>query len=262
MNNNRSKLDRILSEGYEFDLGKYVSRGFEILQKDFGNFILFTLVSFLMILLIFIPVIGWFGVPLILFPVLSIGFYIAARKIDKGEPPELNDLFKGFDKLGQLALGALGVTVITSIAQIPYYMVNSEVYAWYLELLQNMSEIEDMVGEVPPEAPPWTFLLQIPGYLIQVIYCFTLPFIYFFDLNFWDGMEYSRKFTSKNYLWFLAFFIVISIIGGLGFIFCCIGALVTVPAYMCLKYAAFADITRLNEELGDDDGIESHLIVD
>jgi len=261
MENNKAKLDQILSEGYKFDLGKYISQGFDILQKDMGNLILFALVSFLMIFLIVIPVIGWIGVPFVLYPVLSIGFYIVARKLDKGESVSFSDLFKGFDRWGQLALGFFGVMVITTIAQIPYYIMNAEVYSWYLELFQNMDEIEDMVGEVPPEPPLWAFLLQIPGFFIQTLYLFTLPFIYFFNLSFWDGMEYSRKFASKNYLWILAFVIITGIIGGIGVLFCCVGALVTIPASFCMNYAAFADITRLNEAPEEGSGIEQHLVV-
>ena len=83
----KDKIEAIIENGYNFKFGDYISQGFELLQKDLGSFILFAFLSILgMGVIFFIPIVGWFGVPLVLYPVLTAGFYIVAHKLHRGTP--------------------------------------------------------------------------------------------------------------------------------------------------------------------------------
>ena len=254
--NQKARLEQIIQEGYNFDFGGYISKGFNLFQKDIGNFVLFAFVFLIGMMFIVVPVIGWFGVPLVLYPVFLVGFYNAAHKLHRGENLQFGDFFKGFDKVGQLALAMLVVGLITLVAQMPYHLANSDLYLWYFDFLQDP---ESGMYNLPP-TKFWTYILLLPSIAVGALYSLTLPFIWFYDLQFWDAMESSRKVVSKKFWLFLAFVFVVGLIGGVGVYLCCIGFLATYPASICMTYAAFQDITKLNEHPDENAGIEQHLV--
>ena len=134
---------------------------------------------------------------------LTAGFYIVANKISKGEPYEFGTFFKGFDYFLPLLLYSL------------------------------ISGIFVALGLVA---------LIIPGIYLAVGYTFAPLFIVFAKMEFWDGMEFSRKLVTKR--WWDIFGLVlllmlINLVGALAFL---VGLLFTIPLSCCAIYAAFEDI--------------------
>ena len=164
-----TKIDQIIEEGYDFKFGDYISRGFDIIQKKLGEFIGFSiLASLIMIVVAFIPILGILADMLLLGPVFLAGFYIVANKISKGEQTEFGDFFKGFDFAGQIVLVTLISFIIGQIFSIPYYMANSELYSWYIEVFGAAMEDPANIAEFgdPPNPPSWTYLLALPSLYI------------------------------------------------------------------------------------------------
>jgi hypothetical protein len=85
-------------------------------------------------------------------------------------------------------------------------------------------------------------------------------FVVFYKMSFWDAMEASRKVISKNWFMIFLFLFVTGLIAGAGIILLCVGILVTFPAYLCMNYAAFADVTQLGTQPEKGDDIEKHLV--
>ena len=79
-------------------------------------------------------------------------------------------------------------------------------------------------------------------------------------MSFWDAMEASRKVITKKWFMIFIFMIIIGIIASLGILLLCVGILFTFPAYLCMNFSAFADVTRLDEEGDAMDEIERHLV--
>jgi hypothetical protein len=134
---------------------------------------------------------------------LTAGFYIVANKISKGEHYEFGTFFKGFDFFVPLLL---------------YTLISGIFIA--LGLLA----------------------LIVPGIYLAVGYTFAPLFIVFGKMEFWDGMEYSRKLVTKK--WWQIFGLVlllflINLAGALAFL---VGLLFTIPLTFCAIYAAFEDI--------------------
>ncbi|MBK9015634.1 MAG: hypothetical protein IPM82_17065 [Saprospiraceae bacterium] len=256
-----AKIDRIIGEGINFKFSDYISRGFEIFQKDMGSFIGFTVIYFVLSMVIsFIPIVGNIANQLVVSPALIVGLYLFANKLDKGERPEFGTFFKGFDFVGQLVLAALVMGIILGISMIPFGFAiwNSGLVEWYMDVVQNP-------GTPPPpipiaDIPWWSLLLLLPTIFLAVAYAWTNLFIVFYRMEFWPAMEASRRLITKNWVIFFAFSFVTGLIMMLGIILLCVGILATFPAAMCMAYAAFADVTKLNEETSEGDGIERHLI--
>lgn len=260
MEDNKAKIDRIINEPIDFKFGDYISRGFEIFQKDMGGFIGFTFVYFLIAMVIsLIPYLGSIANSIIVGPALMAGAYLVARKLDRGERTEFGDFFKGFDYTGQLALAALVTSLIVLISLVPFGIVcwNSGIVEWYQEVLANPANPPTDLPEMPPF---WSFFLVLPALFLSVAYAWSYFFIVFYRLDFWEAMEASRRLLTKHWLIYFLFVFVIGLIAAAGIILLCVGILATFPAMLCMTYAAFADVTKLNAEPDPGEDIEKHLV--
>ena len=244
MSNIPAKIDRILQEGYDFRFGDYISKGFDLVNKNMGGFIGYTLVYLLISILIgLIPILGQLA-GFIIGPALLAGFYHVAHQVDLGAPTVFGDFFKGFDKLGNLFLTSLLTALVVIGACIPGIII----------LFTSGLSISSFVMGAAPEDLNTTMiivgmlLMLVPAMYLAVSYLFAPMFVWFYDLKPWDAMETSRKLIGKNWGIFFGFAIVMGLITSLGILLLGVGLLYTVPAYLCANYAAFADVTRLHED--------------
>jgi len=257
----QARIDQIIADGYNFKFGDYISNGFDILKKNLGGFILFTLLLIIISFVIsLIPLVGFVANSFFISPALTAGIFWVANKVWKNEMPEFSDFFRGFDFIGQLALTALLQFIIVMLALVPFIMAiwDSGMITWYMDILSDPTIAAQ--GEMPPLPASWTFLLLAPMIYLAVSYSWSYMFVIFYKMPAWDAMEASRKLISKNWLIYFLFVIVISLIAAAGAIIVCIGLLATMPAMYCMHYAAFEDITQLHAEPGTDDDIEKHLV--
>lgn len=257
----KAKIERIIAGGTSFNFGDYIGRGFDIFQKDMWSFVGFTVIFIIMSMIInFIPFVGPLANQFVVTPALTVGMFIYANRLDKGERPEFGTFFKGFDFTGQLAVAALVKFLIIGATFIPFGILFWKYgwVEWYWEAVQHPASPPTDIPEIPPF---WSLLLLLPAIFLSVAYSWTYHFIALYKLEFWDAMEASRRLLTRHWFIFFIFTIIIGIIAGLGVILLCVGILASIPAVMCMSYAAFADVTRLNEDAGEGDGIEQHLIV-
>lgn len=134
---------------------------------------------------------------------MTAGFYIVARKIHKGEAYEFGTFFKGFDHFVPLLLYSLIGTILKAFG--------------------------------------FLFLL-VPGIYLAVAWMFSIMFIVFGGMEFWDGMEFSRKLITIKWWNFFGLAILLILINLLGSLVFLVGLLFTIPITSCALYAAFEDI--------------------
>ena len=212
--NIEDRVNKLLNEGYEFKLEKYISNGFELFKKEYGLFIGFSIVAGLMSgVASLIPIIGSLAQAVIT-GIINLGYFYVARKIKLGEKPEFEDFFKPFNAFGNIVGISLVVFILT------------------------------LVG----------FLcLIIPGIYLGVAWSLSLPIIYFYSgVGLWDSMEASRRVVTKNWWWFLLLFICIVLINIVGAICLLVGLLITIPVSHLIMYSAFDDIMKPDKETEPD----------
>lgn len=260
------KINSIINEGYDFRFGEYISQGFEMLQKQLGNFILFALIYFFISAVVdIIPLqIGSILSNIVIAPIATAGIYIAAHRLHRGEHIELSHFFQGIDKVGPLVLVTLVGTVITLVSMAPFFAVIDlqGLYNWYQEIIANpevFQEDPDYFFEMPT-IPIWAYLLLLPALYFSVAYSFSILFVVFYDMDFWPALESSRKLITKKWFTFFGFSLVMALFMALGLAICCVGLLAALPLMHICYYLAFADITRLNDEPEEGERIEDHLI--
>jgi uncharacterized membrane protein len=203
------KVERLATEGYQFNLSYYISEGYELFKRNAGGFILFYLIFFVINgVLGIIPLIGTIA-SLVISPALTAGFYLAAKKIKNGETVEFSQFFDGF-KLGvPIFLVTLIVVILTILGLI---------------------------------------LLIIPGIYLGIAYYFATLFVTFHKMDFWPAMEASRRVISKNWFSMFGFTLVLGLINLGGVIVLGIGLLVTMPITLCAIYVAFEEIVGTGTE--------------
>jgi hypothetical protein len=243
MPNLPSKIARVIENGYSFLFGSYISRGFEILNRNVGLFIGYFLVYILIsVCMQVIPIIGPLA-GLIIGPPLAAGIFIVANKVATGEYAQFNDFFKGFEKLGNLFLAGLLVGLIIFAAMIPGLIVAGT--SFYGLIIGNITP-----EEIFTSSTFWLgiLLMALPAMYLGISYVYAPMLVWFYNMDVWPAMEASRKIVAKNWFSHLGFLFVLGIISMAGFLLLGIGILYTVPAIKCALYAAFADITGLEED--------------
>lgn len=250
------RLQEILQYGYRFDFGDYFSRGFDIFKKNIGGFVGFTALYFLInSFLNFIPVINIFA-SIFIMPVLVVGFYMVAYKLNMNQPTEFGDFFKGFDHFGSLVALTLVTTLIYIILLVPIIVAAG---------VGMMGFFDNSGLEFPFEAfmadfPWWSLILLAPIVYFGVSWTWAPFFVVFYKMGFWEAMETSRKIIQKNWFVVFGFLIVVGLLAIAGIIAFFVGILFSLPAAMCVLYAAFADVTNLTRETEMEDNIASHLV--
>jgi uncharacterized membrane protein len=261
MQEDSAKIDKIIRDANDFRVGEYLSRGFGLFQKDLGGFIVFTLVFIIISMVIgVIPFVGSLANSLVVGPVAAAGFYLVARRLDRGEAAEFGQYFKGFDYAGKLVLAALATSIISGLAFIPFIMAvwDPSWVEWYQEIIQNPGQ---PLPEVPVLPPLWSLLLLLPVVYLAIAYSFTYHFIIFHGLDFWPAMEASRRLLTKHFFMFFMFGLVLGLILVFSLFVFCVGILAGFPVVYCALYAAFADLTKLNvAPLDEEEGLERHLV--
>ena len=251
---NPTSLKEILNSDRPFKYGTYIGKGFELFGKNAGNFAAFSILS--VVIMSFagsIPFIGAIGSRYLLVPALAAGFLLVAHQLNKGERTEFGEHFSGFQHIVRLALAGIATTLIMTAAMVPFLVANGDLLSWSWEL-KSLGDTFDFnkVIETFPGFSSWTLLLFLPMLYLGVAYSWTSQFIVFHHLNVWDAMEASRKLITKHWFIYFLFLITILIIGFGGLIGFFVGVFFTYPIMLCIDYAAFADLTGLDQVEGEE----------
>jgi len=247
------KSSSLLKNGFDFDLGGYISKGHQILMKDLGSYIGYELLVFLIFMLLgFIPFVGTV-INFVINYSLIMGFAIFARRIYLNRPRSFSNFFDGFKLLGPLVLLRLLNSILIALIVIPYVLIT--LGSFFLTLIRQA--ISGDVSDIDPsyiisnivKLIPLIFILII----IQVLLAFSSYIVTFGRKGAVDAMTLSIKLIGKKFLSFILFFIVLWLINVAGAICLLVGLLYTVPLSLCALYAAYESIvgTNPNDELLD-----------
>ncbi|WP_035987939.1 hypothetical protein [Leptolyngbya sp. KIOST-1] len=210
----------LTARDYDVKIGDYFNRGWEIFKQKAPLFILFTLLLFVIQVIISAlpyplgsrsdePVPG--GILNFAFnvvtPALTAGYYFVAFQLARGRDAVFGDFFQGFNKFLPIFLTALISGILTAIGFV---------------------------------------LLVLPGIYLAVAYLFAQPLVIDKSADFWQAMETSRKLITKKWFSFFGLLLLILLLNMAGAIVVGIGLLVTVPLSVCIIAAAYEDIVGLN----------------
>ncbi|XGB41090.1 MAG: hypothetical protein LVS60_12045 [Nodosilinea sp. LVE1205-7] len=199
----------LVNRDYEFKMGQYFSRGWQIFTAYGWQFVLFTLIYLGLSLAVSQVFPETLAVIFnnIITPVLGVGYLCVAFQIARGRPKTFADFFGGFRKFLPVLLTSLVSSLLICLGLI---------------------------------------LLVIPGIYLAVAYVFAQPLVIDKHLDFWSAMETSRRIITKKWFSFfglglLLFLLILVSLMALG-----VGILVGAPLASCIIAAAYEDIVGLN----------------
>jgi uncharacterized membrane protein len=248
----KEMIDERLAEDYTVDMGKYITDGFNIFQKNIGLFVGYALVA---VLILFASIFTIVGPLLVAMPLLA-GYSIAAHKLKYNQFVDFNTFFKGFKHFGDLLVLMLIMMGITLAVMIPFGITMGMMMGGL-----SASGMEDALsGPMFGIIALLYFAAILAMIAISTFYFFSMNLIIFSELKGWEAMEASRKMVMKHFWWILLLSIVISLISQAGSLLFYIGLIFTFPIGYCISYAAFHDIFRLGDGSEDLNDPLKHLV--
>ena len=231
---------------YDLDISGCVSRGVELLKRDFGvvfvAVLLFAAIEGLVVVLGMIPIIGSLvslANLIIAGPLLGGLYYVFIQTI-RQQPASAGDLFAGFRKaFVQLFLGKIVSSLLAGLCMMPFVVVMVILVVRMAMAGQSPEEqIHKLVLGLLPVGLPVFLLCLVPTIYLQVRWVFTLPLIIDKQMDFWTAMKTSWKMVGKHWWQVFGLVVVVGLLNLVGMCACCVGALFTAPVgYGALMYA-------------------------
>ncbi|MEZ4848600.1 MAG: hypothetical protein R3B93_08270 [Bacteroidia bacterium] len=253
----------LIEDGYDFHLGDYISRGWEIFTSKgwsfFGFTLLFIIISGVVgsitenLSISNLNVIGTI-IETVISGALTAGFFVVADKIHHGENSDFGDFFKGFDDFAQIAYSQLLIQVFALAAGsilLGRLFIGTNIWEAFIDPATplDLESIREMLTSVK-FITTGSLVLLILLY-ISVAYQFTIPLIVFGRLKFWDAMETSRRIITRNFFNFFLLYMVSIVFLFIGMLVFIVGVFAAVAFMFCITYAAYIDIVGHASSLED-----------
>ena len=223
--------DSILQRGYRLDIGDLIGRAWALVKSNLGISALTVFVVYLVMMAVqIIPCAGGLLGMVINGPLMA-GLFWFFLKMHRGEEPTLGDGFAGFKRSpGQLILTSVVSSLLAGLAMAPAIIA----------LLLSMRGS----GQVQPTLLFFglLFLGIIPAIYLSVCWVFALPLVIEHELDFWKAMRLSRRVVHARWGSVFLLMLVGGLLAGLGFLACCVGALVTFPIFFATIAIAYDQI--------------------
>lgn len=220
----RLRVDEVIRNGYQFDFGGYISRGFQVFGKEWLMFSLYCLISTFIMIASLVTIIGFF---FLIFPIYM-GYAIAADKVEAGEKLELSDFFGGFKNFGAYA-------VITLLFIVGYLLIFTPFLLYFG--FASLSDMDSYFGIVSSSLFFVYFFVVFIGFYLLMFCVFFAPFlIHYGGYSGIEAIKTSVKLTMKNFWWQALFLFVTGIIGGVGQYLCIIGMFASIPVSVIMNY--------------------------
>lgn len=213
---------------YDFNIGKYLSRGTELFKKDIGGFIVATLLLFVISFIPFCSILGLGN------------FYKICKKVDEGQQVSAGDIFDFTDFVVYLKLFLL-IFAICIVVMIPIQLT---LVPFLLAADVEGGQVSDAGAALLAGGMGlWIMLIMIVFMIFSISMYFIQPLISLYRItSVREAYRLSWKIARKNFFMIFLFSIVVGIISQLGIIVCGIGILFTIPLGICMKYAAYKDV--------------------
>ncbi|MBK8516980.1 MAG: hypothetical protein IPL55_12085 [Saprospiraceae bacterium] len=259
MENNQS-IRQAIDNGYDFKIGSYISKGFELFKQNPGGYIGFAILFFIISLVInMIPLFG-FVIAVIVTPPLSVGIAIAVHKQENDGSMEFGNFFKGFDYIGQLIVAYIIMLLIYTVIAIPLILILG--INFFSTIASGDPEAIMASYQEVAKLGVWIFFIGALFVYVGICTRWTNYLIVFHKYDAVTAIKTSWQLVNKRWIMHFLFLLVCGLLILLGFVALLVGIVVAYPVVMAADYAGYVDITGLNinSDSIDNEVTESDLI--
>ena len=227
---------------------EWINQGWEMLQQQMANWILIALVALLISLLPFVPI-----------------YFFIFASLGLGSHADPQDIMRAMSQLGGRFLLNFVVSAISWVVQAFLYsgMYNAAIK----QLRGGQISVADFFGGLKHFVPILgvTALIGAAQFIGSLLCClsivvmvaamgfflFTYPLIVDRGLGTIPALTASLECTKQNWLMFILFGVVIHLLSSIGFLFCCIGWIITGPLLFTTITCAYRDCFGTPGDSGD-----------
>ena len=163
-----SKIEEVLRYGYKFDMGRYMSNGWDNFKQGAGNYVGFTVLYFIIIMVVglsslLIPFVNFVSTAIQY--TLVAGLFIFTRNMLNGRD-NFGDFFSGFNSFGQIILFWLVLLafMLPAIALFIIYLIPEDLISGLMSGNQDPQYWADMFeGLITERAGSIESRLRIKG---------------------------------------------------------------------------------------------------
>lgn len=242
----------------------YFSQGFNIFFKKPWLFIGFILIFFGINFGLSIIPFGGLVFSIFFQPLLMIGLYVVADRINYQEDVEFSYFFDGFR--GDMARVIVANLLMFTVFLLPLALL----FGGFVSVLgldnliaaasQNPEDVDiESIANFSAGAGIMIFLGAVLILYLSLSYLFVLHMVRFKQLSGWKALEASRKLVAKHFFSIFLFSILAVLVNLAGILLLFIGVFVTIPATLIATYVAFDDMV-LARDADAEDEILDHFI--
>ena len=181
----RTKFELLLNRSSRLNIKSYFGKSFRLFSNDIGNFIPYTFVVLLTLLLT--RLVGSVGIiaNMLLANQLIAGYFVAGASLERGQKKGIGTYFAAFEFVQTIGLFSLIQFLVNFILFLPFlFTVGRNLFRF------------DLIGQ---EAYPyWSFLLLLPLIYLSMAWRWAPALMIFYHMRLWEAMETSRKLISRN----------------------------------------------------------------
>lgn len=220
------RVDEVIRDGYGFELGDYISNGFNEFKKEWLLYSLYGLVACLILIFSFFTIIGFI---LLLYPTM-LGFAVASDKRNETGLLKFSDFFGAFKNFGSYAVVGLLVFAAYLLIYVPMIVL----FGFSGFFMDNNPELGvfSMFGSMI-----FVFLGVLLVYFVMIGLFFAPYLIHYGGYSGTEAVRASFKLAFRNFWWLLLFVIITGVIGGIGQYLCLIGLFASMAAASLMNYA-------------------------
>jgi len=263
------RVEHLLESNISFNPMEYISKAFNVVNKNPGWFILFSVLFMLVSMTVDSiekQIFGSFEISILSTIISSLwipGIYVAVRRINQNRSLELKNFFEPHqNSAGKLIITGLLVALLSTLPIIPgmvSLLVSDDIINQYEALTSGLES-----GEfIWPEISSFSVILLLIGFLaslyLSIGWVFALPLALFTKYTPWEAMETSRKVASKCFFPIFGFLFLLSMLILLGVLMLVVGVIYMLPVTICATYIAFEDLFKTEEEKTEEDILE-HIV--
>ncbi|MBW7871640.1 MAG: hypothetical protein H3C39_11340 [Flavobacteriia bacterium] len=220
------RVDEIIRDGYGFELGDYISSGFNEFKKEWLLYSLYGLVAVIIMILSLFTIVGF----IFLFYPTMLGFAVASDKRQQTGVLNFSDFFGAFKNFGSYAVVGLLVFAAYLLVYVPMFALLgfSGIFMGDHPELGMISMFGSMI---------FVFLGILLVYFVMIGLFFAPYLIHYGGYSGTEAVRASFKLAFRNFWWLLLFVIITGVIGGIGQYLCLIGLFASMAAASLMNYA-------------------------
>lgn len=239
-------IDVKLDRDYALNIDECISRGWELLQKNFNVLfvasLIYILIEFGIGLMGAIPFVGpvfSLGNAIIAGPLLG-GLFWVFIQVNRGKPARPADVFAGFGKpFLNLLLGQIVPGLLAGLCMLPAIIVG------IVTLLPSVAKNQEPTPMMFIPVICVALVCVVPMIWLNVNWMFTLPLVIDKGIGFWAAMRASWQMVQKHWWRVFAVLLVVLVLNGLGTLLCCVGVFFSAPIGLGMIVHAYETIFGL-----------------